>query len=401
MNSTPLVSFIVLSYNYGHYLANAIQSILDQTVRELEIIVVDDASQDDSVEIARSFDDTRLRVLVNEANSGGVDTYNRALTVARGEWLANLDADDWIAPGKTEAQLAAAAEDPGLDIIGTYIHVVDDLGEPHPLRSEAEAAVNRSHDFGRLEEWIGQNLLARSSTMIRRSTHLRLGPALPGMVRAGDYEIWTRALGAGCRFGLVAKPLTYLRIHAANVSRGDAVGTFLELSYAMIRNLMPVAYERADASTAARMASWMLDNPSLLGLPETAAHRALGMLMTSRVPDGYTDFCAALTSPEGDAGLESAGWHLLALRSRWRLEAEAKAASLEQGIAWEQQQAQNWRDAHAWEQQQAQNWRDAHAWEQQQAQNWRDAYDQLLTASGWSESARDEGGSPGPFGTAR
>ncbi|MGB8127769.1 MAG: glycosyltransferase family 2 protein, partial [Pseudolabrys sp.] len=69
-------------------------------MQDFEIVVVDDASTDASVEVIRSYNDPRIRLFVNDHNIGGAASYNRAVKATRGEWLVNLDADDWIAPNK-------------------------------------------------------------------------------------------------------------------------------------------------------------------------------------------------------------------------------------------------------------------------------------------------------------
>ena len=109
MSNSPLLSYLVLSYNYERYIDKTIRSILEQTVQDFEIVVVDDCSKDNSVGVIRSFNDPRIRLLANEHNIGGAASYNRAVTEARGEWLVNLDADDWVAPHKAEIQLAAVS----------------------------------------------------------------------------------------------------------------------------------------------------------------------------------------------------------------------------------------------------------------------------------------------------
>ena len=108
-----------------------LESILTQSVQDFEIVVIDDASTDRSVELIRSYDDRRIRLLENDENLGGVASYNRAVEAARGEWLVNLDADDSIAPEKAELQLAAVREDSQLDVVGTYVSARDEIGTPH------------------------------------------------------------------------------------------------------------------------------------------------------------------------------------------------------------------------------------------------------------------------------
>src|SRR5256885_734485 len=82
MSAAPKLSFIVLSYNYADLIGQTIRSILEQTVQDFEIIVVDDASTDTSCDIVRSFADPRIRLLLNERNLGGAASYNRAVEAA-------------------------------------------------------------------------------------------------------------------------------------------------------------------------------------------------------------------------------------------------------------------------------------------------------------------------------
>ncbi len=313
MSNPPLLSYIVLSYNYADYIGTTIRSILGQTVQDFEIVVVDDASRDASVDVVRSFSDPRIRLLINDHNLGGAGSYNRAVAAARGDWLVNLDADDWIAPQKAERQLAAAAADPGLDIIGTYVHFVDAHGAPHPQAAGLEPLVNAPHELGLADSWVGTNSLSRSSTMVRRATHLRIGLDDPTMVRAPDYELWTRALREGCRFHVIPEQLTFCRLMSRGVTHGDPVGTLLELSYAMLRNLVPLCEAGALNQTLARIIAWTARHPQLSALRPVEAYRLLGMLMTSPSFENFASFRAALAAADGDPALARTGRRCLIL----------------------------------------------------------------------------------------
>ncbi|MBX6394876.1 MAG: glycosyltransferase family 2 protein [Alicyclobacillaceae bacterium] len=91
----PRVSVIIPTYNVEPYIGRAIQSVLSQSFRDFEIIVVDDCSQDGTVRVAQAFHDPRIRVFVNDRNRGPSFSRNRAIETARGEWIAVLDGDDW------------------------------------------------------------------------------------------------------------------------------------------------------------------------------------------------------------------------------------------------------------------------------------------------------------------
>ena len=110
-------------------------------------------------------------LVVNPHNLGGSASFNRGVEAARGRWIVNLDADDWIAPEKVARQLEVAQREPDLAIIGTWVNVIDEHGQRHPKAAELESFVNRTHLLNSAKTWVGQNPLCRSSTMVRRSVY--------------------------------------------------------------------------------------------------------------------------------------------------------------------------------------------------------------------------------------
>jgi GT2 family glycosyltransferase len=313
MSKIPKLSYIVLSYNYERFIGVTLRSILDQTVQDFEIVVVDDASSDQSVNIVRSFADPRIKLHVNERNLGGAASYNRAVEAASGEWLVNLDADDWVAPQKAELQLAALASNPSIDIIGTYVNFVDKQGAPHPKAQEMEAHTNVAYDLNRLDTWIGANPLCRSSTMVRRAAHLRIGLDDPAMIRAPDYELWTRALRLGCRFAVLPDTLTYSRQHSQGVTHADPLGTMLEITHSMLRNLVPLAEARALYPSIERILTWVARHPQLSSLQPNEVYRLLGLMMSGTGFSDFTTFRKVLAARDEDPSLARVGRRALAL----------------------------------------------------------------------------------------
>ena len=100
-----LVSIIMPSWNTGRFIAESIESVLAQTYKNWELLIVDDCSTDNTDEVIASFKDTRIKYFKNEKNSGAALTRNRAMREAQGEWIAFLDSDDLWAPNKLEKQL--------------------------------------------------------------------------------------------------------------------------------------------------------------------------------------------------------------------------------------------------------------------------------------------------------
>ena len=346
MTESPLLSYIVPSYNYERYIRQTLESILVQSVQDFEIIVVDDASVDRSVEVITSFNDPRIRLLRNDKNIGGAASYNRAVENARGEWLVNLDADDWIAPTKAERQLAAVRKRPRLDIVGTYVSVRDEDGAPHhssTVQSTWQWAMNRARNFNLTDTWIGANNLCRSSTMVRAAAHRRIGLDDPDMVRAPDYELWTRGLKSGLRMDVLPEELTFIRVHFRQDTYADPLRTFLEMSYAALRNLVPRCEQLALYSSYEAIVAWVGQRPELSRLLPIQAFRLIGMFLEATPVSTFREFSALLEDYDERPYLADLGRRGLALVSHHstqeyaRLVIEARDFWHATSDSWEQQ----------------------------------------------------------------
>lgn len=128
MNSK--VSIIIPAYNTSLYIKKAVESALEQSEQNIEVIVVDDASSDNTVEVVSKIIDSRLKILVNERNSGPSYSRNRAIKFAQGEWIALLDSDDWYEPQRLELLLHTADAE-NANMIADNMHLIKD-GEQHP-----------------------------------------------------------------------------------------------------------------------------------------------------------------------------------------------------------------------------------------------------------------------------
>ncbi len=124
MQNKELVSIIMPSYNCGQYVEQTIRSVQAQTYQNWEIIFVDDCSTDDTENIVRSINDSRIRYYKNEKNSGAAVSRNAALRHAKGRWIAFLDSDDLWEPNKLERQIRFM-EDNGYKFSYTYYEEMD------------------------------------------------------------------------------------------------------------------------------------------------------------------------------------------------------------------------------------------------------------------------------------
>ncbi|MGF1491697.1 MAG: glycosyltransferase family 2 protein [Microcoleaceae cyanobacterium] len=128
----PKISVILPAYNTEKYIEQAIQSVLDQTEKDFEIIVVEDGSSDNTSQIVKELSDNRIHLLENEVNRGLRYSLNRGLRAASGEWIALLDSDDWYSsPERLEALLSVAL-DQGADLVADDQYFIQD-GQQEPL----------------------------------------------------------------------------------------------------------------------------------------------------------------------------------------------------------------------------------------------------------------------------
>lgn len=392
MSSDPTVSFIVPSYNYAHYIGQTIQSILCQTFTDFELIVIDDCSQDGSCDVIRSFNDDRIKLIVNDHNLGGSESFNRAFQSSRGHYIVNLDSDDWIEPEKTAKQLALTSADPSISIVGTWVSMVDQSGSPHPDAVELEAGTNREWDFNSIDTWIGRNALCRSSTLLHRSVHEECGTYSAKLVRAPDYDLWTRALKQGKKFALLPEKLTNYRVHAHGVTHADPRGTLLELTYSLIQNLLTLADQQRSQSVTAKALHWIEESAQFQRLEPTQQVRLLALLIYPSSFRDYAEFLSAVeTSAMSGGVLTVTGQRLLALKTDYaERHTDLHRACQEVHRAYQDLHKAN-QDLHKanqdlnkameWHKQQAENWEREFQYWQKQAEEWERKANSLLRSA--------------------
>lgn len=204
------VSVVIPTYNCGRFIAEAVESVLAQTVRPAEIVVVDDGSTDDTAEIVAKFGD-RVRYIRQE-NQGVGAARNKGAEVATGEFLAFLDADDYWAPTKLEKQLAKFAEDPEIGLVHCGFQNVDSYG------NLLDKNLNGSGG------WVAEKLLRfepsitapGGTTLIKREAFRDVGgyDTNPDLHPSEDWDISYR-LARRWKYGFVPEPLLYYRQHGS------------------------------------------------------------------------------------------------------------------------------------------------------------------------------------------
>jgi glycosyltransferase involved in cell wall biosynthesis len=190
---SPLVSILIPCFNAGHLVAQAIESALAQTWPSKEVIVVDDGSTDDSLDVIRRFDG-RIR-WESGSNRGGNVTRNRLLELSNGEWLQYLDADDYLLPGKIEKQIEFLREHPDCDVV--YSPVVSESMLNGRIIFE-EFPIPEPHDpWIVLAHW---DLPQTGGSLWNRRAIEDVGGWLVGQQCCQEHELYFRLLKTGARF---------------------------------------------------------------------------------------------------------------------------------------------------------------------------------------------------------
>ena len=124
----PTVTVLMPAYNAGKFIGESIRSVLAQSYSHWELLIVNDGSSDNTVDVVKSFNDPRIRLVENPQNMGLIKTLNRGLAEAQGEWIARLDADDLASPDRIALQMDAFEHNADLALLGGRSHIIDENG---------------------------------------------------------------------------------------------------------------------------------------------------------------------------------------------------------------------------------------------------------------------------------
>jgi glycosyltransferase involved in cell wall biosynthesis len=212
-SSPPLVSVVIPSYQHAAYVQRAVESVLEQTVTDIEVIVVDDGSTDGTPDVVAAIRDPRLR-LVRLAENRREHARNRALGMATGRYVAFQNSDDEWLPDKLAIQLAALESQPEVGVAFTEVAIIDRIGSP----MEGSWANGLFCDGGQqrsAEDWLrlffDRNCLCITSAMVRHELLRRVGNFRLSLVQLSDLDLWIR-LAAVSELLVIPQALTCMRV---------------------------------------------------------------------------------------------------------------------------------------------------------------------------------------------
>lgn len=232
----PLLSVVVPAYNVGAFVGAAVRSALAQTLQDLEVVVVDDGSTDDTPAVLASIRDARLRV-IRKANGGLASARNAGVTAARGRYVGLLDGDDVWMPEKAARQLAVLEADPAVTLTWSHSAYLDEDGTPKGTFLLSSVAAPT------WQQMVVRNHVGNGSTPIIRRDDLIAADLFDERFRTAfeEYELWPRLMrrtGRGLR--LVPQVLTGYRVRRGSGS--NSVETFAnqaELARRLLQEKMP------------------------------------------------------------------------------------------------------------------------------------------------------------------
>jgi glycosyltransferase involved in cell wall biosynthesis len=213
------VSVVVKAYNHAAYIRQTIQSVLDQSFRDFELLITDDGSTDDTVAIAEGFTDPRIHLQALAENMGISAAMNATISIASGEYVAILNSDDWALPHRLERQVAFLDEHPDIAAVFTLPATVNEAGTPCSSFFDFSSVLDLP-EFSRTtllrRFFFHGNCLCAPTAMIRRDAYTQVGPYDPRLTNLQDFDMWVRFLSMGFNIHVLAEKLTAFRIRDAN-----------------------------------------------------------------------------------------------------------------------------------------------------------------------------------------
>jgi len=227
-DTTSVVSVVVPCYNYGRYLTEAVESVLDQGV-PVEVIIVDDCSTDDSVDVAAALADRdhQVRLVRNEHNLGHIATYNRGLGLVAGEYVILLSADDLLAPGSLRRAIGVFERHPSVGLVYGY-------AAPFALAPPRAWNTGTCTIWGGAQ-WVdlvcrrGDNVIFNPEAIMRTSLLRSFGGSYdPSSPHAADMLLWLRA-GLSADVARVNAVQAYYRTHDAQMHATTYAGAVSDM----------------------------------------------------------------------------------------------------------------------------------------------------------------------------
>jgi hypothetical protein len=222
IRQVPIVSVCIPTRNRAGMLRESISSVLDQTFQDFELIISDNASDDETEAVVRSFANKRIAYYRNAHNIGQRPNWNRCLSLASGRHIALFFDDDMMMTNNLEEKVAVLEQHPKVGLVHSKYCIVDSHGEILEDNTNKECAGNRKSDAvepGRnvLATLLKHNIIHESTVVFRRDCYQQLGGFTDRLTLAFDWEYWMR-IASAYDVAFIAKPLVKWRLHSGSLT---------------------------------------------------------------------------------------------------------------------------------------------------------------------------------------
>ncbi len=213
---TPLISVILATYNGANFISEAIDSVLNQDYKNIELIIIDDASTDSTSQILEKYvkRDKRIRLFRNETNLKLVGSLNRGISLSKGDYIARIDDDDiWCNREKLSKQFEKLYNNPKLGIIGTFGNFIDENGK---LTGNA---IKHAIDAQSVRQWFWfKNQLIHTSLLAKKEAIINAGWYDQRWLYVEDFDLWLRILANWYDIENIAELMINYRIRSGNTT---------------------------------------------------------------------------------------------------------------------------------------------------------------------------------------
>lgn len=232
------VSVCIPTYNSAKHLKSAIQSVLDQTYKDFELIIVDNNSSDNTFDIVSSYSDPRVYYLKNPLTVSMAENWNICVKAAKGEYVCLLHADDTYLSELLQNEVEVMSKDPEIGYVYSGVNFIDEQGKitNSSLPYNSDLVKQGMEQFQR---HIFGNYLYCPSVMVKRQCYEKVGAYNPELKYLVDWDMWLRIALSSYKVAYIAKLLANYRMHQGSVSSSSKlVGSFHEVKehYRIIRD---------------------------------------------------------------------------------------------------------------------------------------------------------------------
>lgn len=207
----PLITVYITNFNYGKYIETAIASVLDQTLKDFELIIIDDGSTDNSIELLKKYDDQEKIKIIYQQNKGLTISNNIALRLSRGKYIIRLDADDYFDKNALSILSSVMEQNEKVGMVFADWYIIDESGEI--------TGIERRHDFSS-EVSLYDQPAHGACTMFRTQALKEAGGYDENLSRQDGYELWFRYINQ-YEIQNLNIPLFYYRQHGNNLTKNE------------------------------------------------------------------------------------------------------------------------------------------------------------------------------------